>query len=142
MDNITYNRQLISRYFEEVWNQGRLDVLDELIAPNYINHSPGLPNLPPGPSGLKPIVAALRQGLPDVHYVIKDMVVTADKVAVRVSMTGTHRGVFFGLPATGRPVSVDQLQIERIENGQIVEHWRQTDELGLLRQLGLYQEQP
>lgn len=137
MNLIENNRQIVSRYFEEVWNLGRLNVLDELIAPNYVNHSPGAPNPLPGPEGLKPIVTALRKGIPNVKYTIQDMVVTADKVAVRVMMTGTHTGDFFGIPATGRAISVNQLQIERIENGKIVEHWRQTDDLGMLRQLGL-----
>jgi predicted ester cyclase len=65
------------------------------------------------------------------------MVVTADKIAVRVVMTGTHTGDLFGIAPTGKYVSVNQFQIERIENGKIVEHWRQTDDLGMLRQLGL-----
>lgn len=131
------NRQVVIRYFEEVWNQGKLDVLDDLIAPHDVNHSPGMPNPVPGPEGLRPIVTALRNGIPDVKYTIQDMVVTTDKVAVRVVMTGTHAGDFFGIPATGRRVVVNQFQIERIENGKIVEHWRQSDDLGMMRQLGL-----
>lgn len=137
MNLIEKNRQIVNRYFEEVWNQGKLEVLDELIAPSYVNHSPGAPNPIPGADGLKPIVAAVRKGIPDVKYTVQDMVVTVDKVAVRVVMTGTHTGDFFGIPATGRRVVVNQLQIERIENGKIVEHWRQTDDLGMLRQPGL-----
>ena len=137
MNVIEENRQIITRYFEEVWNQGNLDALDDLIAPDYVNHSPGTPNPAPGASGLKPIVAALRQGMPDVEFTICDMVITPDKVAVRVVMTGTHTGDFFGIPPTGRRVAVNQLQIERIENGKLVEHWRQTDDLGMMRQLGL-----
>lgn len=137
MSTIEQNKRLITRYFDEVWNQGKLEVLNELIAPNYINHSPGAPNPKPGPEGLKPIVEALRKGMPDVHYTIQDMVVTSDKVAVRLEMTGTHTGNFFGLAPTGKQVTVSQFQIERIENGKIVEHWRQTDDLGLMRQLGL-----
>jgi steroid delta-isomerase-like uncharacterized protein len=137
MSIIEQNKKLIIRYFEEVWNRGELEVLDELIASDYINHSPGAPNPKPGPEGLKPIVIALRNGIPDVKFTIQDMVVTADKVAVRVVMTGTHTGDFFGIAPTGKYVSVNQFQIERIENGKIVEHWRQTDDLGMLRQLGL-----
>lgn len=137
MNLVEKNTQIITRYFEEVWNQGKLDVLDELIASNYVNHSPGTPNPAPGPDGLKPIVAALRDGIPDVKFAIQDMVVTPDKVAVRVVMSGTQTGNLFGIPATGRRVTVNQLQIERIENGKIVEHWRQTDDLGMMRQLGL-----
>lgn len=140
MSAIEKNKRIITRYFDEVWNQGRLEVLDELIAPNYINHSPGAPNPKPGPEGLKPIVEALRKGMPDVKYTIQDMVITPDKVAVRVVMTGTHTGDFFGIAPTGKHVTVNQFQIERIENGKIVEHWRQTDDLGMMRQLGLLPE--
>lgn len=134
---IEKNRQIVTRYFEEVWNQGKLEVLDELIAPNYVNHNPGAPNPKLGPEGLKPIVAAMRKGIPDIKYTILDMVVTSDKVAVRVVMTGTQTGELFGIPPTGRKVTVNQFQFERIENGKIVEHWRQTDDLGMLKQLGL-----
>ncbi|MFN4275243.1 MAG: ester cyclase [Ferrovibrio sp.] len=135
-DRIEQNRRLIERYFEEVWNQGKLDVLDELMHPAYVNHSPGLPDPLPGPAGLKPIVAAMRIGLPDMHYTIEDMVIAPDKVAVRVTLRATHTGDLFGMAPTGKRIEVDQMQIEHIEGGKIVEHWRRTDDMGLLRQLG------
>lgn len=135
-DRIAQNRRLIERYFEEVWNQGRLEVLDDLMHPVYRNHSPGLPDPQPGPAGLKPIVAAMRIGLPDMHYTIEDMVIAPDKVAVRVILRATHKGELFGMAPTGRRIEVEQMQIERIEAGKIIEHWRRTDDLGLLRQLG------
>ena len=129
--------KIIERYFGEVWNQGKLEVLDEIIAPDYINHSSSIPDPVPGPIGLKPIVAAMRLAFPDLHYEVHDLVVGEGKVAVRCTMTGTHQGEFFGIPPTGQSVRVTQLQIEYIRNGQIVEHWRQTDELGIMQQLGL-----
>lgn len=127
---------IVRLYFEEVWNKGRLDVLDEIIAPDYQNHSSSMPDQPPGPAGLKPIVAAMRIAFPDLHYTIHDMVAGDGKVAIRTTLEGTHTGDFFGIPATGKSVKVSQMQIEYIKNGQITEHWRQTDELGLMRQLG------
>jgi steroid delta-isomerase-like uncharacterized protein len=130
------NRRLIQRYFNEVWNEGCLDVLDELLTPDYINHSPGIPNPRPGPADLKPIVAAMRAGIPDLHYTILDLVIAEDKVTAYVRMTGTHRGDLFGMPATGRSIDVRQMQIEWIRDGRICEHWRITDDLTLLRQLG------
>lgn len=136
MTNDDYEK-VIRRYFGEVWNEGRLDVLDEIIAPDYLNHSPGLPNPAPGPAGLKPIVVAMRHAFPDLHYEVLDLVIGEGKVAVRCTLTGTHRGDFFGIPATGKAVKANQFQIEYIRAGQIVEHWRQTDDLGLLRQLGV-----
>lgn len=130
------NELLIRRYFKEVWNAGKIEVLDEIIAPDYINHNPGMPNPIPGPEGLKPIVAGIRKAFPDLKYVIKNMVVTDDQVAVNTIMHGTHKGDFFGLAPTNKVIKVGQMQIERIVNNKIVEHWRITDELTMLRQLG------
>jgi steroid delta-isomerase-like uncharacterized protein len=129
-------RRLITRYFDEVWNQGHLDALDELLTPDYLNHNPSTPNPPRGPGGLKPIVAAMRDAVPDLHYHILDMVVAADKVAVFVHVTGTQTGPLFGLPATGKRIDVRQMQIEWLKDGRIWQHWRVTDELTLLRQIG------
>ena len=133
--SITKNKALIERYFEEIWNQGNLNVLNDLIGPEYINHSPGLPDPAPGPEGLKPIVFSICQAFPDLQYRIKNMVVAADKVAVHTVMTGTHQGDFFGVAATNNNIEVEQMQIERIHCGQIVEHWRITDDATLMRQL-------
>ena len=115
------------RYFEEVWNQGKLEVLDELLSSTYINHTPSVGNPPPGPDGLKPIVAAIRRAFPDLHYTIEDVIVGPDSVVIRTTMTGTHEGDLFGIAPTHRKVSVMQIQIER----------RVTDELTLMRQLGV-----
>ncbi|WP_161974587.1 ester cyclase [Piscinibacter terrae] len=130
------NRELVTRYFEEVWNQGQLDLLDELMAPDYINHSSSTPNPRPGPADLKPIVAEMRRGIPDLHYDILDMVVAADKVAVHLRMTGTHTGTLFKMQPQGRRIDVRQMQIEWIRGGRIAQHWRLTDDLALLRQIG------
>jgi steroid delta-isomerase-like uncharacterized protein len=129
--------EVVRRYFEEVWNQGRLDVLDELLAPSYVNHTPSTPNPPRGPAGLKPIVAALRAAFPDLHFTVLDTLVDGQRVAVRVRMEGTQDGDLFGLPATHRRVSVNQINIELFRDGHIAEHWRVTDELTLMRQLGV-----
>lgn len=134
--SIAANQATIQQYFELGWNQGRLEVFDEIIATDYINHNPGIPNPVPGPKGLKPIVAALRNAFPDLRFVIEDLVVTEDKVAVRCTMYGTHLGDLFGIAPTGKKVEVKHFLIERIVNGQIVEHWRQSDDLGMMRQLG------
>lgn len=132
----TNNVKLIKRYFEEVWNHGQLDVLDEIMSPDYINNNPGMPNPVPGPAGLKPIVAAIRNAFPDLKYVIENMVVSDDQVAVQTTLHGTHTGDFFGITPTHKVIKVSQMQIERIASHQIIEHWRVTDELTLLKQLG------
>ncbi|WP_426318843.1 ester cyclase [Pseudoduganella sp. R-43] len=131
------NARLIERYFEEVWNQGKVDVLDELLTSDYRNHSPGLPDPQPGPAGLKPIVLMMRSGIPDLHYAIVDLVVAADRVAAYVHMTGTHTGSLFGIEPTGKSIDVRQMQIEWIRDGRICQHWRITEDLKMMRQLGV-----
>lgn len=127
---------VICRYFEELFNQGRLELVTELLHPGYVNHSPGSPDLPRGRDGVAIVVRALREGMPDLHYTIEDMVVGADAVAVRATMTGTHTGSFFGMAPTGKSVRVSQMTIEHFRDGQIISHHRQTDDLSMLRQLG------
>lgn len=131
--------KVVARYFEQVWSEGRLDELDELLAPDYINHTPSTPNPPAGPGGLKPIVAAFRTAFPDLHFTILDVVAEDERVAVRVRMEGTHDGPLFGIAPTHRRVRVEQINLERFRDGRIVEHWRVTDELGLMKQLGVVQ---
>jgi steroid delta-isomerase-like uncharacterized protein len=89
-----------------------------------------------GPDGLKPIVAAIRKAFPDLHYEIKDIVVNDSMAVARVVVTGTQLDSLFNLPATGKKINVNQINMEKIRNGQIVEHWRVTDELTLMKQLG------
>jgi len=134
--SIAENRAIIERYFYQVWNQGQLEILDEIIDPGYINHSPGIANPEKGANGLKPIVSALRLGFPDLRFEIEDMVIADQKMAIRCTMYGTHLGDLFGIPPTGRSVKVNQFQIEHIKNGKIIEHWRQSDDIGMMRQLG------
>ncbi len=130
------NKELVHTYFNEVWNKGKVSVLDTLLSPGYTNHTPSTPNPPQGPEGLKPIVLAIRQAFPDLHYEIKDLIATKDRVVARVVMTGTQTGPLFGIPPSGKRVEVNQINIEEIEQGRIKDHWRVTDELTLMKQLG------
>jgi hypothetical protein len=135
--SVARNIATLRRYFEEAWNLGRVDVLDELMAPDYLNHSASIPDPRPGPADLKPIVAAMRRGIPDLHYEILDLVATASKCAVYLRVTGTHTGELFGIAPSGRRIDVRQMQIEWLREGRIWQHWRVTDELSLMRQIGV-----
>ncbi|MDA0164948.1 ester cyclase [Solirubrobacter ginsenosidimutans] len=104
------NTALVHRYLE-AWNTGDLDAFDALIAPDYVNHSPGLPDPQPGPEGLKPIVAAMRRDTPDLRFELLRIVDGGDHVCVH---TRVH------------PFNALQMQIERIHDDQIAEHWRVT----------------
>lgn len=125
--------KIIGRYFD-AWNTGNIDAFDELLADDYINHTPSLPNHP-GVEGLKKIVLLLRQGFPDIHYEIKRIAAEGDLVAVQTLVTGTNTGELFGNPPTGKKIKVNQIQFEQIKDGKIVEHWRVTDELLMQKQL-------
>lgn len=130
------HRRLITCYFEEVWNRGRVELLDELLTPDYVNHSPSTPKPQRGPEGLKPIVRAMRDAVPNLHYEILDLICSADKAAIFLRVTGTHTGDLFGMAPQGRSFDVRQMQIEWIRDGRIDQHWRVTDELLWLRQIG------
>lgn len=132
---LQHNRELVTRYFEEVWNQGRLDVLDELLTPDYLNHSPGIPDPRPGPEDLKPIVRMMREAIAGLHYEILDMVVEREKVAVYTRVTGRHTRPLWGFAPHGHSIDVHQMQIEWIRDGRIWQHWRLTDEAALARQM-------
>jgi steroid delta-isomerase-like uncharacterized protein len=125
---------VVRRYFEELFNRGKLELIDELLHPRYVNHAPS-PGIPPGREGLRVVVPALRAAFPDLTYAIDDLVVGEHSVATRTTLSGTHLGDFFGLAASGRCFSVQQMTIERFEAGRIIAHHRVTDEASLLRQL-------
>ena len=134
---MTTKADVIRRYFNELFNRGELALVDELLAPDYVNHSPGSPDQPRGREGVKLVVVALRTAFPDLRYTIEDMVVGSEAVAVRTTLTGTHRGDLFGVAPTGRRISVSQMTIETFRGGRIVAHHRVTDELTMMRQLGV-----
>lgn len=131
------NRAILRRYFEQAWNNGDLAVLDEIVSPDYLNHNPAVPGLPAGVQGLKIIIGGFRAAFPDLRFTIEDQIAEGDKVVTRWTMLGTHRGEFMGIAATNKRVQVAGMQVERVVDGKIVEHWRQSDDLGLLQQLGV-----
>jgi len=126
----------IMRRFWDAWEQGNVDLLDELLAPEYINHTLAAPDLPPGPEGVKEVVSMFHSAMPDLRVVIEDMIAEGEKVATRYALEGTHRGHLFGAAPTGKQLSIKSITLERVSDGKIKEHWRNTDEVGMMRQLG------
>jgi steroid delta-isomerase-like uncharacterized protein len=137
MNAIEKNQTLIEAYFYEVWNKGNFEKLEQIIDPSYINHNPSTPNPLPGPVGLKPIVLEMRQAIPDLTYTIEETIITEDRIVARVLVKGTHRDTLFGIPGTGRKFEIRQINVEYVKNGKIVEHWRVTEELKWMQQLGV-----
>ena len=127
----------IVRRFWGVWEEGNIDLVDELLAPDYINHTPASPDQPTGPEGVKGVVAMFRSAIPDLRVVVEDMVAEGDKVAVRYTLEGTHEGELFGVPPTGQRLSIKSISVERVSGGKIREHWRITDTLDMMQQLGV-----
>jgi steroid delta-isomerase-like uncharacterized protein len=127
----------IMRQFWAVWEQGNVDLLDELLAPEYVNHTLAAPDLPPGPEGVKEVVSMFHSAMPDLKIVVEDMVAEGDKVATRYALEGTHRDELFGAAPTGERLSIKSITLERVSGGKIREHWRVTDEMGMMRQLGI-----
>jgi steroid delta-isomerase-like uncharacterized protein len=120
-----------------VFEQGNIDVLDELLAPDYINHTPATPDLPTGPEGVKGVVSMFRSAMPDLRVVVEDMIAEGDKVATRYTLEGTHEGELFGVPPTGQRLSIKSFTVERVSEGKIREHWRVSDNLDMMQQLGV-----
>lgn len=128
--------KVVVRRFWGVWEEGNIGLVDELLAPDYVNHSPGMPDQPTGPEGVKAVVSMFRRGMPDLRVVIEDMIADGDKVAVRYTLEGTHAGELFGVPPTGLRLSIERITVERVSEGRIREHWRVTDTLDMMQQLG------
>lgn len=136
MDLHAANKALFTRWYEEVWNNGSLDVCDELIGPAFTQHGGGQ-HVAGGPATVAAVVRSWRQAFPDGRWGIRALLGERDLVAAHVVMEGTHTGEFQGIPPTGRKVSVYSIGVERFQDGRMAESWREIDMLGLLQQLGV-----
>jgi steroid delta-isomerase-like uncharacterized protein len=135
------NQEAFRRIIEDGFSKGNVDALDAVVAADLVEHQK-VTGLPPGLEGLKAMIRGLRAVLPDLTLTIEDMMVDGDKVWARLTGRGTHRGPFFGLPGTGKTVTVDVIDIGRFENGKLVEHWGVPDRFSMLEQLGLLPKPP
>jgi steroid delta-isomerase-like uncharacterized protein len=130
------NKAIYRRFVEEGFNQGNLDLFDELIAPDFVNHS-APPGVPPTREGWKQMAAMFRAAFPDMHLHIEDEIAEGDQITIRFTGHGTHRGELMGIPATGKEVNFNGISIARIAGGKIVERWEEFDMMGMMVQLGV-----
>jgi predicted ester cyclase len=131
------NKAVVRRIFDEIFNQGKLEIADELLAPDTQVHVP-FEHPGSGPTALKKIVGSLRGGFPDIHLEIDELLGEGDKVAVAWHSTRqTHLGPYRGLPPTGRSVKVSGIDILRFSDGRVAEFSMHLDELGAVRQMGV-----
>lgn len=130
------NKSIVRRWVEEGWNKGNLAVIDQLYAPNYVEH--GLqPETVNSSEALKQEVGMFLTGVPDLHISIDDLIAEGDKVVWRGVGKGAQTGPFMGIPATGKTISMTAIVIFRLEKSRIVEGWINIDLLGLMQQLGV-----
>jgi predicted ester cyclase len=127
------------RLIEEGFNQGNLDVCEELTADDLVEHQNFGPGHAPGAEGVKAVISSLRRGFSDFHLEIEDVAVDGDKVWLRMAGSGTNDGSFMGNPPTRKRMRTDVFDVIRVCDGKIVEHWGVPDRLGTLFQLGLAQ---
>jgi steroid delta-isomerase-like uncharacterized protein len=128
-------KALAQRWFTEVMNEGKEEVIDELCAENFVDHDP-LPGTSPDREGIHDFVKQVRAAFPDIETSADDILVEGDRLAVRSTVRGTHQGEFMGIPASSKKVEVSNYDFVRFENDQVVEHWGTIDSAALMEQIG------
>lgn len=134
------SKAIVLRLFDEVWNEGRLATIEEVIAPAFEGHDPFAPKGLQGHEGFKQYVTQFRTAFPDVHFTIEAQIGEDDLVVTRWSAQGTFTGPFLDLKPTGKTGMVTGVTISRLADGVIREAWIQRDDLSMLRQLGAVPE--
>ena len=130
------NKAVIRRFVEEVQNGQDWAAYDELNDPDFVNLS-APPGMPSDRAGGKLYLEAFAAAYPDAHFEIDDMIAEGDSVVTKKTFTGTNTGEFAGMPATGRQVSLQYVDIMRVRDGRIVEHWLSMNQLSWMQQLGI-----
>jgi len=129
------NKSVIRRFVDEVQNKKNWDAYDELNDPEFLNHS-----APPGMTdreGSKQYLGGFLNGFPDCQFAIDDMIAEGDQVVTKKTFTGTHEGDFAGIAPTGKRVTLQFVDIMRVRDGRIIEHWLSMDQLSFMQQLGV-----
>jgi steroid delta-isomerase-like uncharacterized protein len=134
--SLDQNKTVVRRFFEEANDQARFELLDELAAEDVVLHTPA-PISASGREGLRQLLGFFRAAFPIQHTEIHALIAEDDLVVAHHTHYATHGGDFMGLPATGREVAVQGIEIYRLAGGQIAELWHHDDMLSLLQQLGM-----
>lgn len=130
------NKAVVRQMVEDVFNGGKVALIDAYLAPDFVEREELPPGLPRDRDGVTALIGIFHGAFPDFTAMIDDIVAEGDRVVVRQTWSGTHRGEFMGIPATGRQVSFGVIDILRMADGKCVEHWGQMDSMGLMMQLG------
>ena len=129
------NLALVRRWFAET-DRGNLAIIDELCAPDYVDHNPPIPGLPPGREGVRQSNRLARAAFPDAVHEIEEQVAEGDRVLTRVRTRATFLGEYLGYAPTGKVIEVRGVSVHRIAAGKLVEHWANADLFGLMQQMG------
>jgi predicted ester cyclase len=132
----TETQKMIERIPLEVFNNNNFGLIDELYATDFVEHTPQ-PGVPPTREGLKQTAMALKKAFPDLRYTIEDVVEGGDRIVHRLTASGTMKGDFAGMPATGKHATWTEFHMGRVVNGRVTEHWGVIDQLSMLIQLGV-----
>ena len=132
---IDTNKALVHRFIDEIFVQGRLEAVDELLADDFVSHT--WRSSGDGKGDLKRAMNRLSGVLADVRFTIEDMIAEGDRVAVRLTAGATQVGEFMGLAPSAKSYTIGEIHIFRIRDGKVAEHWHQYDQLGMMRQLGV-----
>lgn len=135
MSSIEENKATMRRILE-IFNTGNVNLADELIATDAIDHQ-APPGIEQGLVGFKQLITMFRAAFSDIHFTIEDIIAEGDKVVARGTMSGTHKGEFMGMAPTNKPFTIQVIDIVRFAGGKAVEHWGNQDDLGMLQQLGV-----
>jgi steroid delta-isomerase-like uncharacterized protein len=130
------NKAIFRRMVEEIFNRGNMNLVDEFLAPDFIEREELPPGIPPGREGVKQMTIMFRSAFPDFKATIDDMIAEGDKVVVRMTWSGTHKGEFMGISPTGKSVSFGVIDIVRFAGDKFVEHWGMMDSTSMMQQLG------
>ena len=130
------NKAIVRRINDEVWSEGHLDVIDELIADDFVATVVGAPEQIRGPQGFREFVVMYRTAFPDLRITVDEQVAEGETIVTRWTATGTNEGELMGIPATGKQATTAGININRISGGKLVEGWGLFDQLGLLQQIG------
>jgi steroid delta-isomerase-like uncharacterized protein len=131
------NKAAMRKRVDEIFNKGNVDAVAEYLAPDFVEHEVLPPGVPEGAEGLKVLTTMLRTAFPDLHAKIDDVIAEGDKVVLNMTWSGTQKGEFMGIPPTGKPVSIEVIDIIRLKDGKGVEHWGLMDNMGMMQQLGV-----
>ena len=129
------DQNAIVRRWVDAWNKQDLDVAESLLTPDYVRHDANLPEMN-GPAAQREFIAGILSAFPDLDLQVDQFITQDDLVAARVSLRGTHRGEFSGVPATGNEVAFESVEIFRLAGGKIAEQWVVMNAMGLFQQLG------